>query len=342
MTTHTITVMPGDDIGPEVMAATLLVLEATGVPLIWERESIGETAFKATGEYLPRQAIDSVKRTKVALKGPTGTPIGGGHRSVNVALRKELDLYLNVRPVRSMPGVFTPFPDVDLILFRENTEDLYIGEERTLLVDGKRVAEAISRITEVGCERFARSAFMYANTRGRRKMTIGHKGNILQQTHGLYLEVAQKVAGEFPDIVTEALIADNLGMQLVQQLSKNPRRFDCLLFTNMFGDLFSDLCAGLVGGLGLAPGANIGGEYAVFEAVHGTAPDIAGKGIANPSALILSAAMMLDYLGEQSAGERVRHAVDAVLREGRSVTGDINRANPVSTLDFARAVIAKL
>src|SRR3989338_3259735 len=325
MTTHTVTVLPGDGIGPEVTAATMLVLNATGVPIVWEHQSIGLSAFEATGEFLPETAIAAVKKNKVGLKGPTGTTVGGGgHRSINVALRKEFDLYFNVRPVQSMPGVVTPFPGVDLIVFRENAEDLYIGEERTYFVNGKRVAEAISRITEVGCERFARRAYTYARAHGRKKMTIVHKGNILQDTHGLFLEIARKVSGEFPDIATEDLIADNFGMQLVKELWHNPRRFDCLLLTNMFGDLFSDVCAGLVGGLGLAPGANIGYEYAVFEAVHGTAPDIAGKGIANPTALILSAAMMLDHLGEVAAASRVRRAVEAVLREGVTVTGDIN------------------
>ncbi|MDO8520869.1 MAG: isocitrate/isopropylmalate family dehydrogenase [bacterium] len=342
MTTHTVTVMPGDGIGPEVMAATLLVLQATGVQFVWDHQNIGLSALANEGLLLPKSVIASVKRNKVGLKGPTGTPIGGGHRSINVTLRTKLDLYANVRPLRSMFGVPTLFNGVDLLIFRENTEDLYIGKERRLLRRGKRVAEAISRITEAGCERFARYAYAYARAHGRRKMTIGHKANILKKTHGLFLEVSRAVGSEFPDIATEDLIADNLGMQLVRELGRNPSRFDCLLLPNFLGDIFSDFCAGFTGGLGLAPGANIGRNYAIFEAVHGTAPDIAGRGIANPTALILSAAMMLDHLGERQAGERVRSAVETTLREGVSVTGDINPKNPVSTLEFANAVIAKL
>ena len=286
MGTHVVTVMKGDGIGPEVVDATLLILEATGLSFVWDYQDIGLSALAGKGALLPKEAIDSVKRNRVGLKGPTGTPIGGGHRSINVTLRTKLDLYANVRPLRSMLGVPTLFSNVDLLIFRENTEDLYIGKERLLLRRGKRVAEAVSRITEAGSLRFARYAYAYARAHDRKKMTIGHKANILKKTHGLFLEVSRAVGSEFPDIVTEDLIADNLGMQLVRELGRNPSRFDCLLLPNFLGDIFSDFCAGFTGGLGLAPGANIGEEYAIFEAVHGTAPDIAGKGIANPESMV--------------------------------------------------------
>lgn len=345
MSTRLVTVMPGDGIGPEVVAATMLCVNATGVPIAWEYQPIGLSAAGSRGEVLSEAAVASVMKNKVALKGPTGTPVGDGHRSVNVALRTRLDLYANVRPVMSMPGVPTPYPNVDLIVFRENTEDLYIGEERTYVETcyrGKRVAEAVSRITEFGCERFARYAYAYARTHGRKRMTIAHKANILKQTHGLFLEVARTVGREFLDIETEDLIADNLGMQLVQRLLRTPSRFDCLLLPNFLGDIFSDFCAGFVGGLGLAPGANIGNDCAIFEAVHGTAPDIAGRGVANPTALILSAAMMLEYMGEVDAARRVRHAVMTTLSQGKSLTKDLDPASNASTLDYTHALIANL
>ena len=340
--THHVTVLPGDGIGPEVMMATRRGIDATGVSIVWEEAPIGLAALSATGSLLPDTTIASIGKNRIALKGPTGTPIGDGHRSLNVALRERFDLYANVRPVRSIPGVVTPFPNLDLIIFRENTEDLYIGEERYIGAD-KKIAEAVSRITWEGSERIARFAFDYARRHGRQKMAIGHKANILKLTHGLWLEAVRDVAKAYtPDIAVEELIADNMGMQLVMRLSRDPRRFDCLLLTNFLGDLFSDVCAGFVGGLGFAPGANIGPDCAIFEAVHGTAPDIAGQGIANPTALILSAVMMLEYLGESDAVSWVRCAVDAVLSEGKWVTHDVNQDHWVRTQVFAQAVIARL
>jgi isocitrate dehydrogenase (NAD+) len=340
---HHVTVLPGDGIGPEVIAATRLVVDATGVVIVWYEAPIGLVALSATGSLLPDSTISSIAENRVALKGPTGTPIGGGHRSLNVTLREHFDLYANVRPVRSMPGVVTPFPNVDLVIFRENSEDLYIGEEHFVDTEGK-IAEAISRISWRGSARIARFAFEYAKKHGRIKMAVGHKGNILQKTHGhVWLGAIREVAREYtPEIFVEELIADNLGMQLVMRLSRDPRRFDCVLLTNFLGDIFSDVCAGLVGGLGFAPGANIGEDCAIFEAVHGTAPDIAGQGIANPTALILSAAMMLDHLGEPNAALRVRRAVDEVFAVGEFVTRDVDENYGVSTNRFALEVAARL
>ncbi|MEK7106694.1 MAG: isocitrate/isopropylmalate family dehydrogenase, partial [Patescibacteria group bacterium] len=272
----------------------------------------------------------------------TGTPLGGGHRSLNVTLREHFHLFANIRPMRSMPGVVTPFPGLDLIVFRENSEDLYVGEEHYVDADEK-IAEAVSRISWKGSERIARFAFAYAKWHGRRKMAVGHKANILKLTHGLWLRAVREVAKTYtPGIEVEELIADNLGMQLVMRLSRDPGRFDCLLLPNFLGDIFSDICAGLVGGLGFAPGANIGEDCAIFEAVHGTAPDIAGHGIANPTALILSAAMMLDHLGESDAATRIRRAIDTVLTEGKWVTRDVNPNYWCCTDLFAMAVIEKL
>lgn len=339
---HNVTVLPGDGIGPEVMVATRAVVDATGVSIAWEEASIGLTAFAATGSLLPYSTLDAIERNRVALKGPTGTPLGEGHRSLNVTLRERFRLYANVRPMRSMPGVVTPFPGLDLIVFRENSEDLYIGEERYVDAEHK-IAEAISRITWKGSDRIARFAFAYAKQHGRHKMAIGHKANILKLTHGLWLRTVRDVAKTYtPEIAVEELIADNLGMQLVMRLSRDPGRFDCLLLPNFLGDIFSDICAGLVGGLGFAPGANIGEDCAIFEAVHGTAPDIAGQYIANPTALILSAAMMLDHLGEPSAATRIRNAIDVVLAEGNWVTRDVNPNRWCRTFSFSSAVIAKL
>lgn len=339
---HYVTVLPGDGIGPEVLAATQKVVDATGVLIVWEEALIGLAALASTGSLLPSSTIDAIARNRVAIKGPTGTPIGEGHRSLNVELRERFDLYANVRPVRSMPGVTTPFSGIDLVIFRENSEDLYIGEERYGDADEK-VAEATSRITWRGSERIARFAFEYAIAHDRSRIAVGHKANILKLTHGLWLRAVREVAKAYaPGVAVEELIADNLGMQLVMRLSRDPRRFDCLLLPNFLGDIFSDICAGLVGGLGFAPGGNIGEDCAIFEAVHGTAPDIAGQGVANPTALILSAAMMLEYLGESDAALRVRRSIDLVLTEGRYVTRDVNPNCWISTSVFADAVISRL
>lgn len=335
--TYKITVLPGDGIGPEVMDATTKVVEATGLDIEWDRQLLGGEAFLQTGELLPQETIHSIKTNKIAIKGPTATPSGAGHRSLNVSLREEFDLYANLRPVRSMPGVKTRFSDtpIDLIVVRENLEDLYIGEEKKI----PGGFEAISRFTAAECERISRFAFGMAREKGRKKVTVVTKPNILKMTHGLFQDTALRIGrDEFPEIVSDAYIMDNFQMQLLQ----HPERFDCLLFPNLFGDLASDLCAGLIGGLGFAPGANIGPRYAIFEAVHGTAPDIAGKGIANPTALILSSALMLDHLGEPEAAERIRRAIDCVLLEAKVVTGDVNPQVRASTDEFAEAVCKKL
>ena len=337
MTTRTVTVIPGDGIGPEVVSAALRVVDALGLPILWERRLAGLSAESAEGSLLPQGTIDSIVRNRVAVKGPTATPVGGGHRSVNVELRKRLDLFANIRPVHTMPGITTLFSSVDVVVVRENVEDLYIGEER-FLDEGHTAAEAISRITLAGSRRIAKCAFEYCRRNGRRKVTVVHKGNILKFTHGLFLSAAEEVARAYPEIECDNLIADNFMMQLV----RNPKRFDCLLLPNFLGDLVSDLCAGLVGGLGFAPGANIGDDCAVFEAVHGIAADIAGKGIANPTAMILSLVLMLEHLGEPKVAARVKIAVMSALSEGVSVTADVNPVRHVSTEAFADAVIAKL
>lgn len=334
--TYVVTVLPGDGIGPEVVSAAQKVLSATGVPFEWEECPLGEEALKKFGRDIPQETIDSLARTKLALKGPTNTPVGEGHSSINVFLRKEAGLFCNLRTIRSMPGVKSHYSDVaiDLVIFRENLEDLYVGEER-VTKDG---AESIARFTRKGCEQFARYCFQWAKQNGRKKVTVIHKANILKQTHGLFLKAARVVSKDFPEIECNDLIADNFCMQVVM----HPDWFDCILAPNFLGDLVSDLCAGLVGGLGFAPGANLREGFAIFEAVHGTAPDIAGQQKANPSALILSGAMMLDYLGEKQAACRVRSAIDRVLIDGRNVTRDVNRERFVGTREFTDAVIAKL
>ncbi len=329
---HKVTVMPGDGIGREVMDATLKVLEATGVPFTWDMQYIGEAANRLNLPELPDLTLRSILRNRVAIKGPTGTPVGKGHRSINVRLREQFDLMLNVRPVRSMP-IKNRFSDVkiDMLILRMNLGDLYGGKEHE--VPGGYEATAPFLFDD--CTRFARMAFSYAKARGRKKVVIGHKGNISQKTHGLvFLETAKEVAKQFPEIEVSDLIADNLGMQIVMR----PERFDCILLPNFLGDLLSDVAAGTVGGLGFAAGANISETHAIIEAVHGTAPDIAGKGIANPSALILSGAMMLDHLGERAAAEKVRKAVNDVLKRGMHVTKDVNPDNYVGTERYAQAV----
>jgi isocitrate dehydrogenase (NAD+) len=300
---------------------------------MWYHHAIGESAARLEPPGLPEETLVSIRDTKVAIKGPTATPLGGGHRSINVRLREKFRLRSNVRPIRTMPGVKTRFSDVsiDLVIFRENLEDLYVGDEHKI----HGGVQAISRITVAGSRAIAESAFAYARAHGRKRVTIVHKANILKESHGLFLRQCQGVAKDYPEIACDDIIADNCMMQLV----RNPERFDVLVATNLIGDLLSDLCAGLIGGLGFAPGANIGNGFAIFEAVHGTAPDIVGKGIANPIALILSGAMMLDHIGESSAARRVRGAVDRVLAEDNLVTPD---GRVVSSEAIAQAVIKKL
>ena len=327
-----VTIIPGDGIGTEVMDATLKILEATGIPLEWEKVEAGEKVIEKEGTPLPAAVLDSIKKNKVALKGPITTPVGKGFRSVNVTLRKDLNLYTNLRPVKNSPNVKTRFENVDLIVVRENSEDLYIGIEKQ--VDEGR-AEAIKVITADASKRIARFAFDYAKTHNRKKVTAVHKANILKLTDGLFLECCREVAKEYPEIQFDDKIVDNMCMQLVQ----SPENYDVLVMPNLYGDILSDLAAGLVGGLGLIPGANIGDNAAIFEPVHGSAPDIAGMNKANPIALLLSACMMLDYLEHKDTAQQIRAAVDQVLIEGK-FTGDLGGSS--STTEVTEAIIAKL
>jgi isocitrate dehydrogenase (NAD+) len=320
----------GDGIGPEVVAATVRVIEATGVVIKWETQMAGAMAIALEGTPLPQKTLDSIRKTGLALKGPTTTPIGGGHASINVALRKTLDLYANVRPIKTLPGVKSRYDHVDLVIVRENTEDLYSGLEH-IVVPG--VVESIKVITEKASTRIAKFAFNYARTHGRKRITAVHKANIMKLSDGLFLDCCARVAADFPDIKYDDIIVDNCCMQLVL----DPTRFDMLLLENLYGDIVSDLCAGLVGGLGLAPGANIGEKGATFEAVHGSAPDIAGKNIANPIAVILSGALLLDHIGELEAGNRVRAAVAAVLKEGKHMPRDLGGTASTSEVEEAIA-----
>jgi isocitrate dehydrogenase (NAD+) len=330
---HTITLIPGDGIGPEVSGQVVRVIEATGVPIEWETHYAGAQALAKFGDTLPAELLDSIKRNRVALKGPITTPVGKGFTSVNVGLRKALDLYANLRPVKSLPNVPGRYPDLDLIIVRENTEDLYSGLEH-VVVPG--VVESLKIITEKASTRIARFAFEHARREGRRKVTAVHKANIMKLSDGLFLDCFRKVAEEYPEIEADDKIVDNACMQLVMR----PEQFDVMLLENLYGDIVSDLCAGLVGGLGLVPGANIGEHGAVFEAVHGSAPDIAGQGIANPTALLQSAILMLRYIGEREAAQRIEDALFKVLREGQVRTRDIG--GTAKTSEFARAIIAAL
>jgi isocitrate dehydrogenase (NAD+) len=315
------------------MAATVRVLEALGLSLAFEHCDAGSEVISKYGTNLPRETLDSVLRNGVALKGPTGTQVGAGLPSANVALRKGLDLYAALRPVRSVPNVKTRYENVDLVVVRENTESLYTGLEH-IVVPG--VVESLKIITERASTRIARYAFDYATTRGRKKITAVHKANIMKLSDGLFLDCCRRVAREYPEIAYEEVIVDNMCMQLV----RNPERFDVLLMENLYGDIISDLCAGLVGGLGVVPGANIGERIAVFEAVHGTAPDIAGKGQANPTALMMSAVLMLEWLGLPDAAKRLDRALTRVYAEGKVRTGDLG--GKASTGEFTDAVIAGL
>jgi isocitrate dehydrogenase (NAD+) len=331
------TLIAGDGIGPEITAATLQVLDAVGVQFDWDEEYGGMSAVDKAGTPLPNATLDSIRRTRLALKGPLTTPVGGGYRSVNVALRQEFDLYANVRPTKTMiPG--GRYEGVDLVIVRENTEGLYVGLDHTFRVgdDPKAVAQATSVMTRDGARRICRYAFEYAKSHGRKKVTIVHKANILKATSALFLETGRQVAKEYEgQVACEDKIVDNTAMQLVI----NPGQFDVIVTTNLFGDILSDLAAGLIGGLGLAPGANIGSKAAIFEAVHGSAPDIAGKGIANPTAQMLAAAMMLDHIGELDAGQRLRRAIETTIVSDNVRTRDLG--GRAATAEFARAVAAR-
>src|SRR5262245_55342538 len=331
--THTITLIPGDGIGPEVTEAVVRILNASGVSIQWEEHAAGVVAFERTGQTLPVALLDSIRTNKVALKGPVTTPIGHGFTSVNVGLRKALDLYANLRPVANLPGVAARFNGVDLVIVRENTEDLYAGLEHEV-VPG--VVESLKIITERASTRIAEFAFDYARRHGRRRVTAIHKANIMKMGDGLFLECTRRVARRHLDITYDERIVDAACMHLVM----HPSQFDVLLLPNLYGDIVSDLCAGLVGGLGVVGAANLGLECAVFEAVHGSAPDIAGKHLANPTALLLSAVMMLRHLGEGAAADRVMTALGTVLQAGAVRTRDLG--GTASTTDYASAVCAAL
>jgi isocitrate dehydrogenase (NAD+) len=335
---YDVTLIPGDGIGPEITAATVAVLEATGVAFTWDEQLGGMAAVAKGGDPLPPATLESIRRTRLALKGPLTTPVGSGFRSVNVGLRKEFELYANVRPAYTIvPG--GRYDGIDIVLIRENLEGLYVGVEHFVPVgnDPRAVAESVAIVTRVGCERIVRYAFDYAVRNGRKKVIVVHKANILKMVSGLFLEVGQKIAAEYAGRVDFGdMIVDNAAMQLVLR----PEQFDVIVTTNMFGDILSDEVSGLVGGLGLAPGANIGTAAAIFEAVHGSAPDIAGKGIANPSAQMLAAAMMLDHIGEGDAGRRLRTAIRATIVEDGVRTRDLGGA--ASTREFGDAVAQRV
>ena len=332
------TLIRGDGIGPEITEATLQVLGALGTQFDWDEQYGGMAAVEKAGTPLPNATLDSIRRTRLCLKGPLTTPVGGGYRSVNVALRQEFDLYANVRPTKTIvPG--GRYEHVDLVIIRENTEGLYVGLDHTFKIGGDRraMAQAMSIVTREGSERIAKYAFEYAKTHGRKKVTIVHKANILKATSGLFLEVARRVAEQYNGaIASEDKIVDNTAMQLVIK----PEQFDVIVTTNLFGDILSDEAAGLIGGLGLAPGANIGTHVAIFEPVHGSAPDIAGKGIANPSAQLLAAAMMLDHIGDLEAGKRLRCALEATIVQDKVRTPDLG--GRAATAEFARAVVKRV
>lgn len=331
--THRVTLLAGDGIGPEVAAAARAVVDATGVAIEWIEAVAGLPAVERGGDPLPQAVLDTIRATGVALKGPVTTPIGTGYTSVNVRLRKALDLYASVRPVRTLPGVAGRYEAVDMVIVRENTEGLYSGIEHEV-VPG--VVETLKVFTETACTRIAEYAFMLARRDGRRKVTAAHKASIMKMTDGLFLECCRKVAARAPEIAYEEMVIDNLCMQL----ALDPAPFDVVLLENLYGDIVSDLASGLVGGLGMVPGANIGVSAAVFEAVHGSAPDIAGKNLANPIALVLSAALMLRHLGEAAAADRIVTAVEDVLRDGRVRTRDLG--GTAGTTDVRDAIVARV
>ncbi|WP_027348983.1 isocitrate dehydrogenase [Halotalea alkalilenta] len=333
--TQTIAVIRGDGIGPEIMDATLQVLDSLDVGLDYEFVEAGTGALESQGELLPQATLESIRKHKVALKSPLMTPVGGGFSSINVQLRRIFDLYANVRPAISFPNTKSRYSNIDMITVRENTEGAYRSEGQTLSEDGE-IAKSEIQVTRKGSERIARYAYELAKSTGRKKVTIVHKANIIKTASGLFLETARKVAEEYPEIETQEMIVDNACMQLVMR----PEQFDVVVTTNLFGDIMSDLCAGLVGGLGLAPGANIGEEAAIFEAVHGSAPDIAGKGLANPCALLLAAAQMLDHLGKQDKAERLRAAIIATLEAKDSLTPDLGGSGTTSS--FAAAIAKRV
>ena len=327
---YRITLIPGDGIGPEVTNAAMRILEATGIKFEWERYEAGQDAYEKYGEYLPKELLESIERTRVGLKGPVTTPIAGGFPSINVALRKRFELYANFRPIRNLPHIPTRYPDVDLIILRENTEGLYSGIEHEV-VPG--VVESLKIITEKASTRISRFAFEYARKNKRKKIHAIHKANIMKLSDGLFLRCSRAVSKEYPEITYGEHIVDNTCMQLVM----NPYQYDMLLLENLYGDIISDLCAAFVGGLGLVPGANFGDHCAIFEAVHGSAPDIAGKNMANPTAVIRSSLLMLRHLGEDEAADRIRNALESVYRQREKLTRDVGGQS--GTSQFADYVI---
>lgn len=329
---HTCTLIPGDGIGPEVAHAAVRAIEATGVDIRWKRAELNEAIILEAGKTLPQYVLDSLNETRVGLKGPVTTPIAGGFQSVNVALRKALDLFANVRPVRTLPGIKTRFQDVqiDMVIFRENTEDLYAGLEHEVVKD---VVTGLKVITRVASERIAQYAFEYAKKNGRKQVAAIHKANIMKLADGLFLRCCRETAQQFPQVAYKEIIVDNASMQLVIR----PETFDILLLPNLYGDIISDLAAGLVGGLGIVPGANMGETHAVFEAVHGSAPDIAGQGKANPTALMMSSVMLLTHLGETDAAHKLQSSIEKVYADGNHLTGDVGGS--ASTEEFTEAVI---
>ena len=337
MPTHKITLIPGDGIGPEVSAATVAILEAagkqTGVTFDWHRYDAGADAFSKTGEYIPKALYESIEQNRVALKGPVTTPIGGGFSSINVTLRKKFDLYANFRPIKNLPGLKTNYPGIDLVIFRENTEDLYSGLEVMINPD---IAQSFKIITSKGSTRIAKAAFDYAKRHGRKKIHAIHKANIMKLSDGLFLRCCQKVAAQSPNVTYIEHIVDNTCMQLVL----NPFQYDIILTENLYGDILSDLCSAFVGGLGLVPGANLGAECAIFEAVHGSAPDIAGQDKANPTALLQSAILMLDHINESATAARIQSALETVYTAGKTLTRDVGGTS--GTRAFSEAVIAAL
>jgi len=330
---HRITLIPGDGIGPEVAAAVVRIIEASGVEIEWEEHIAGQEALDKFGKTLPDELIESIQRNKVGLKGPITTPVGKGFTSVNVGLRKALDLYANLRPVRALPNVPCRNPNLDLVVVRENTESLYSGIEHEIIPG---VVESLKIITEKASTRIARFAFTYARSEKRKKITAVHKANIMKLSDGLFLRCFEEVGKLYPETERQSMIVDNTSMQLVMR----PEQFDILLCENLYGDIVSDLCAGLIGGLGLVPGANIGEKGAVFEAVHGSAPDIAGKGIANPTALLQSAILMLNHIEERQAADRIEGALLKVFADGKVRTRDIGGTS--STDEFASAIISAM
>jgi isocitrate dehydrogenase (NAD+) len=332
-----VTLISGDGIGPSISSATVRLLEAAGADIAWDAQYAGMAGVTRYGDPIPDETLDSIKRTRVALKGPLETPVGEGFRSINVALRKTFELYANVRPTHTI-AKGGRYDNIDIVLIRENTEGLYIGNEHYIKIgsDPRAAAESIALITRAGSERIVKYAFDYAEKHGRKKVTLVHKANILKYSSGLFLDVGRMVARQYADIEFQEVIVDAMAMNLVL----HPERYDVIVTTNLFGDILSDLISGLVGGLGLAPGANIGLGGAIFEAVHGTAPDIAGKGIANPSALMLAACMMLEYLTDEPRAQRIRNAIEDTIREGKTVTRDLG--GTATTDQFTDAIIARL